>query len=342
MEKQLVPAAGYRIELIACAPLFGASWAQRALAGRELLRGVAQARRCLRNHQTELLIGFGGYASAGAVLAARSLRVPIVIHDSNALPGLTNRLLGRVADGVALSFAGAQHWFPPQRSRVVGSPVRAAVSELGEARQPPDRARPAHVLILGGSLGSPFLNREAPLLLAKLAAAGLQIKVRHQAGKPSAVPFSQHDRRFAAPDLAAIERAYEERAVAAEVQPYIDDMRAAYAWADVCITCAGSAMAEIAATGLPAVVVPLSAASEDHQSANAAAFAADSGIFWVRETEWNRDSVAQKVAGWLTSPDAWRNAAATMRLAARADAAAQVVALCEAVLHSSCSSRSSW
>jgi UDP-N-acetylglucosamine--N-acetylmuramyl-(pentapeptide) pyrophosphoryl-undecaprenol N-acetylglucosamine transferase len=317
-EQRLIAAHGYRFESVPAAPLYGVKAWARWRAFSSLAAGVRHARRLLASQRVELVIGFGGYASAGSVLAARSLGLAAALLEANAEPGLTNRLLMHVVDRVFLGSDGLVGRVADGRGRCTGTPIRAEVAALAaEPRRAPDAGR-ARVLVCGGSLGSPFLNRHAPALADVLRHAGLAVEVRHQTGREPAEN---------------VRAAYAARGVAAQVEPYVGDMAGAYRWADVVVACAGAAtLAELAAAGLPALLVPLATASDDHQADNAARFAAATGAAWVREEAWDVAVVGRQLAALLGDRDAWRALSERTRGLARADAAAAVVAECEALL----------
>jgi UDP-N-acetylglucosamine--N-acetylmuramyl-(pentapeptide) pyrophosphoryl-undecaprenol N-acetylglucosamine transferase len=315
--ERLVPAGGYRLEMVPGAPLFGVGVAGKGLALARLLGGVRRARQLLRAERVQLVIGFGGYSSAGALLAARTLGLHTAILESNAAPGLTNRLLGRLVDRVYLGCPATSPTFAPMKTLLTGVPVRAQISQAGMQRRVHAVAR-RHVLVTGGSLGSPFLNQHAAELLGRLAEHDVAVDVLHQAG---------------ACDLSAVSRSYERARLSASVTPYIDEMADAYAWADFAICTAGAGtLAELAASGLPALLVPFSGASEDHQTANARAFAAASGVWWVREDDWHSEVLARDVAHLMTHVDVWTAASQRLRGLATLDAASAVVADCEAAI----------
>lgn len=317
-ERRLVAAHGYDFETIPAAPLYGVTPWRRLRTVSHLAAGVRSARRVLARDGVQLVIGFGGYASAGAVLAARSLGLAVAVHDANVTPGLANRLLGHVADRILLGWDGAAQHFAAGRSRCTGTPIRSALAALvGAPRRPPEVAR-ARLLVCGGSQGSPFLNRHAPELAGVLRDAGIAVEVRHVCGREP---------------LQAVRDAYAARGVAADVQPHVHDIAAAYRWADLAVACAGAvALAELSAAGLPALLVPLAAAAHDHQASNAAVFAAATGAPWVREEAWDATVLGAQLAALLGDRDAWRGLSERIARLARADAAAAVVAECEALL----------
>ena len=265
--------------------------ARVAAAGRTLV-GIAQARRALRGLGTNLVMGFGGYASGAVVLAARTLGLRAVIHEGNLRPGLANRLLARVADRVYLNRAAAGPSFPSHRIRVTGWPVRAEVCALADLpRDHPGRRRPARILVCSGSRGGVFFAREVPRLVAHIAAEGGRVEVRHQSG--DAPP-------------AAIGDAYAPAGIAACVPPFIDDLPAAYRWADFVIARAGAGtLAELAVAGLPSLLVPLADAADDHQQKNAEWFGAEGAALWTRERDWDAAALAPRVAQVLQDETRW-------------------------------------
>ncbi|MBM4344503.1 MAG: undecaprenyldiphospho-muramoylpentapeptide beta-N-acetylglucosaminyltransferase [Deltaproteobacteria bacterium] len=312
-EATMVPKRGYRIELVPGSRLVGGSLATKLRGLVHLVRGLLAARRLLRREAPDLVLGVGGYASGAALLAAKTLGIPSGVHESNAVPGLTNKVLGRLVDRVYLGFSAALHAFPAQKSRISGNPVRAEIAAVGERRMPRERAQ-AHILVIGGSQGSQFLNERVPALLLGLAAAGVPIAVRHQVGKLNPAP---------------VQATYTLGEVQARVEGFIDDMAAAYAWADVAITRSGSGtVAELAAAALPALLVPFPHAAGDHQAANATAFCAEGAGRWVRQDAWNQADLSSWLGRLLTDADRWSAASDAARNFALPQAARAVVADC--------------
>lgn len=312
-EARLLAQHGDAFAALPAAPLHGAGRLARLRAGERLLAGVIVARRVLRAAGIDLVLGFGGYASAGAVLAARTLGLATLVHEANVRPGLANRLLARVASAVCVAWPQTAGCLPARLApQLTGMPIRPELA-AARARVAPPAGR-LRLLICGGSLGSPFLNRHAADLAAALRAAGVAIEVRHQAG---------------ARPPAAIAAAYAAAGVAARVEPHIDDMAAAYEWADCAVACAGAAtLAELAAAALPALLVPLATASDDHQAANAAAFAAATGVPWVRERDWDAAALAVAMLPLARDPARWTALSRRVQAAARPGAADAVAAAC--------------
>jgi UDP-N-acetylglucosamine--N-acetylmuramyl-(pentapeptide) pyrophosphoryl-undecaprenol N-acetylglucosamine transferase len=319
-EARLVPAHGYRCTMVQGSPWYGVGVGGRLQATRALVVGIAQARRLLRAQGTQLVIGLGGYASVGVLLAARSLGLRIVIHEANIVPGLANRLLGRLADRVYLGWQAAAWAFPPGRTLVTGNPVRPEVAAVGDEKR---RAvgnvhRPVRILVMGGSQGAPFLNRHVPDLLRQVTGHGLTLEVRHQVGDD---------------DPAPVRARYAQAQITASVMPYIEAMADAYRWADFAIGRSGSGtIAELAACGLPALLVPLPTAAGDHQTMNAVAFAEACGGWCIREAHWQVQVQAARLAALLGDANALTGLAARARRLATPEAASILMTDCEALM----------
>jgi UDP-N-acetylglucosamine--N-acetylmuramyl-(pentapeptide) pyrophosphoryl-undecaprenol N-acetylglucosamine transferase len=305
-ECRLAAQAGLECVALPAAPLFGVGPLGQLRAAWRVLRAQRAARALLAARQIELVIGSGGYVSAAPLLAARRLGLATAIIEPNVAPGLTNRMLGKLVDRVYLGSSAAAAHFAAARRRVTGVPMRPGLTPRPAARPP----GPPRVLVTGGSGGSGFLNRAVPALLAALRARVGALAIRHQSGSS---------------DAEAVAAAYAALGLAAQVEPFIDDMAAAYAWADAAVAAAGAVtLAELAAVGLPALVVPLSTASEDHQTANARTFAAAGLGRWCAESDWDRDALVDWLASALhRSP---RDSVADD------GAAAAIVSDCEALL----------
>lgn len=308
MEDRIVPDSGERLELISGAPMTGQSWLRKAAAVSSLARGIAAARRLLRRERTELVIGFGSYAATGACLAAYSLGIPFVIHESNAVLGQANRLLLPFARRVCVAFDGVSG---DRRVVRTGTPCRAGVASK------PARDGQLRILVVGGSQGSPHLNREVPGLIGMLKARR-EISVVHVTGD------------F---DVPSVESSYRELGVEARVEKFVRDMPALYAGTDFVISSAGGvSLAEIADSALPALLVPLSTASGNHQVANARAFCSETGSLWVPEDDWDATAEARRITALLSDPGALAQLKARTAAWAVRDAAQRMISVCEEVL----------
>ena len=250
METRLVPQHGIPIETIAISGVRGKGAGALLRAPFRVLSAIRAAGGVLKAHRPRAVISFGGFAAGPGGIAAVLARVPLLVHEQNRAPGLTNRVLARFARRVLCGFPDAF----PGRETVVGNPVRSAIADL----PPPNerfigRSDPMRVLVLGGSQGARALNEAVPQAIAQVQGAG--IDVRHQCGE------KLRD------DTA---RAYEAAGVRASIEPFIADMAAAYAWADVVVCRAGAlTLAEVCAAGVPSILVPFPQAVDDHQTRNA-------------------------------------------------------------------------
>jgi UDP-N-acetylglucosamine--N-acetylmuramyl-(pentapeptide) pyrophosphoryl-undecaprenol N-acetylglucosamine transferase len=248
-EARVVPANGFAIEFIRVSGLRGKGVLTLFLAPLLIARAMLDAWAVLRRQAPAVVLGMGGFAAGPGGLVARLWGTPLVIHEQNAAAGLTNRWLARLAQRVLQAFpqtfAGAA---------TVGNPVRAPIRALPvPAARFAGRTGRARVLVIGGSQGARALNERVPEALALLAAPE-RPEVRHQAGRT--LPVAQD--------------AYRRAGVEAVIEAFIEDMAAAYAWADLVVCrAAASTVAELAAAGCGAVLVPFPAAVDDPQTRNA-------------------------------------------------------------------------
>ena len=236
MEADLVPKHGIEIDFIQISGLRGKGWRAQLGAPLRIWRAIRQARQIMRDYQPDVVLGMGGYVSGPGGGAAWLQGIPVVLHEQNAIAGLTNRWLSRIAAKVLQAFPGAFAKAP-----VVGNPVRQDVLALPEpAQRMKDRSGPLRVLVVGGSQGARVLNRTLP---AVAAALGDQITLWHQVGKGA---------------LPEVEQAYQAAgATGHKITEFIDDMADAYQWADVVICRSGAlTVSELAAAGVPAIFVP--------------------------------------------------------------------------------------
>ena len=315
IEARLVPAAGFPIEWIDIEGLRGRGAGGWLAAPFKLLRAVTQALAVLRRVRPAVVYGGGGFASGPGGLAAWLTRTPLVVHEQNAVAGLTNRWLARLAGTVAEAFPDS---YPGRRDAVTtGNPVRREIAELPPPEQRfAGRSGRLKLLVFGGSQGAAALNRLLPEAVARLPDA-VRPMVLHQTG---------------AAQLEATREAYRRAGVQADVRAFVDDMAGAYGEADFAVTRAGAlTVAELAAAGLGALLVPYPAAVDDHQAKNAAFLVEAGGARMLRESELDADRLAGELLELLEDG---RGTPLAMARAARAvavtDAAERLAALCVA------------
>jgi UDP-N-acetylglucosamine--N-acetylmuramyl-(pentapeptide) pyrophosphoryl-undecaprenol N-acetylglucosamine transferase len=268
----------------------------------------------LRRVRPSAVLGAGGYVSGPGGIAAWLLRIPLLIHEQNAIPGLTNRWLARLADPVMQAFPGS--FKAGVQARTVGNPVRADIAAIAEpALRFAGRAGRARLLVFGGSLGAQRLNAMVPQALSGIAPER-RPQVRHQAGERG---------------IEAARAAYHQAQVEAEVTPFIDDMAAAYAWADVALCRAGAmTIAELQAAGLGALLIPFPAATDDHQTKNAAAMVSVGAGRVLQERDMTPDTLSACIVELTADRGRMLEMAQAARRSRVIDAAAQVADLCMA------------
>jgi UDP-N-acetylglucosamine--N-acetylmuramyl-(pentapeptide) pyrophosphoryl-undecaprenol N-acetylglucosamine transferase len=314
LESRLVPANGFPIEWISVRGLRGKGLLAWLRAPFAILNAVLQAAGILRRVRPRAVLGAGGFASGPGGIAAWLLRIPLLIHEQNAIAGMTNRWLARLATQVLEAFPGS--FGAGARARCIGNPVRADIaSSPAPAQRFAGRRGPANLLVLGGSQGALRLNRLLPEALAQLAPPA-RPHVRHQAGERN---------------LDATRAAYGEACVEADVTPFIDDMAAAYAWADLAICRAGAlTIGELQATGLGAVLVPFPAATDDHQTKNAEVMVRMGAAVLVQERDLDAASLAHLILELTADRPRLLRMAQAARAAAVTDAADRLADLCQA------------
>lgn len=292
-ERELVSGAGVPFVGLPAMPWAGQTAVTRLRALLRLAPAVWAARRRLRGTRVHRLVGLGSFASVAPALAARSLGIPVTLYEPNATPGLANRLLCSSADALLVSrlFSGRADWTRAD-VREVGVPLRADLLAL--AGQVPDPPRAGlRLLVLGGSHGNPFLNERMPALAQRLAVLRSGLSVIHQCG---------HD---VAPE--PLEVRYAEAGVAAEVTSYLDPIAPSFQGADFVVSAAGAiSLHELAAAGVPALVVPLDSGAGSHQQFNAAAFARLTGCLAVKPADWDPGRLAAEIAGVVRDGARWR------------------------------------
>jgi UDP-N-acetylglucosamine--N-acetylmuramyl-(pentapeptide) pyrophosphoryl-undecaprenol N-acetylglucosamine transferase len=307
LEARVAPAAGYPIDWLGVSGVRGKGLAAKVKAPAMLGLACLQALRILRRRRPDAVLGMGGFVAGPGGLMARVLGIPLVIHEQNRIPGTTNRILSRIANRVLEAFPGA---FTESVGAIcTGNPLRQNIASL-QNRQLIREGR--RVLVLGGSLGAQALNRIVPRALAALG--GEPVEIRHQTGQAMLEETQDSYRRLGLP---------------AKVDAFIEDMEEAYGWADLAVCRAGAmTVSELAAAGLPAILVPFPYASDDHQTANGGYLAEAGAAVLMPQPTLGEASLAAELRALLDEPGRLEAMSAAARSLARYDAAGQVAKVC--------------
>jgi UDP-N-acetylglucosamine--N-acetylmuramyl-(pentapeptide) pyrophosphoryl-undecaprenol N-acetylglucosamine transferase len=310
LETRLIEGAGFPYQALAAAGLKGIrGW--RFIRNATLLpRTFAEAGSALAGFRPDVVTGMGGYVAGPVLLEAALAGIPTLLIEPNASPGFTNRVLGPVVTLAAVGFEEAQGCFG-SKARLTGIPVRRAFCEILPKKPYP----PFTILIFGGSQGSAGLNHALVESLPQLADLSAPLSFIHQTGER---------------EESLVREAYRQANLLAEVHAFIDDMPAAFARADLVISRAGaSTVAELAAAGRAALLIPFPAAADQHQLENARAFERTGAARVVQQTELTPERLAREFSGLLDTPERLVRMGEAARRLARPDAAARIADLIE-------------
>jgi UDP-N-acetylglucosamine--N-acetylmuramyl-(pentapeptide) pyrophosphoryl-undecaprenol N-acetylglucosamine transferase len=309
IEARVLPDLGWDLEFIEVSGLktVGAAGALKGVF--RLPRAMWQARRIVKGFAPDAVIGVGGYASGPVVLAAKLRGVPTAICEQNSIPGLTNKLLGKLVRRVFLSFDESKRYFSAKKISMTGNPVRRELVQklLAESSTV---SEVTSVLVVGGSQGAVAVNELASQALGVLAKE-LPLSIVHQTGEK---------------DLEATAARYRDAGVDADCRAFIKDMAAAYHRADVVIGRAGATtVAELAIAGKPAIFIPYPFAADNHQELNAREMADKGAALMFRQSELTSEKLADALRPLLAEPARRAKMGAAMKALARPGAAAAVV-----------------
>lgn len=315
LEAEVVPAAGLPIDYISIAGLRGKGLAGWLFAPWRLSVALVQALRIVGRVQPTAVLGMGGFVTGPGGVAAKLRGRPLIIHEQNAVAGLTNRLLSRIANQVLEAFPAV---FTGKKVQHTGNPVRRDIMQMAmPAERYAQRQGRIRLFVLGGSLGAMVFNETLPRALAMLPEAS-RPEVRHQTGKRN---------------LEHTQQQYAAAGVEAELLPFIDDMAAAYAWSDLVLCRAGAlTVSELAVAGLPALLVPYPYAVDDHQSANGRYLAEAGAAELLPQASLSAESLAEVLRAYCEAPERGRQRLLEMaekaRQLAKPEATQRVVEIC--------------
>ncbi len=315
IENRLVPAAGYPLFRISIAGLRGKGWVAMLLAPGRLAVALVQATGVVLRVRPRVVLGMGGFASGPGGLVAWIARLPLLIHEQNAIPGMTNKILSRLAKRVLCAFPDS--FSECSRVQWVGNPVRESIEAIPapESRLA-NRQGLLRLLVLGGSQGAQVLNRMTGLALRALPGE-ITLVVRHQCGGDG-----EHDAR----------RAYAGTSAEVSIEPFIEDMAGAYSWADLVLCRAGAmTVSELSAAGCASILIPYPHAVDDHQTANAEYLGNTGAARLIAESDFTPEVLARQLAELSGERTELAEMAKRARAMARPGAVAAVASACEEV-----------
>lgn len=306
LEARVVPENQIDIDWLTVVGLRGKGLVAKIMAPFMLLKACLQAMNILRKRRPDVVLGMGGFAAGPGGLMARVLGMPLVIHEQNRIPGTTNRILAKFASRVLQAFPDS--FAPKYKAVCTGNPLRSDIAKLVKHER--TDLQSLNLLVVGGSLGAKILNEVVPEAVAMTGA----ITVKHQTGS------AMHEQ---------VRNNYEQLGIDAEVTAFIEDMSGAYQWADI-IVCRSGAMtiSEIAAAGLPSILIPFPFAIDDHQTANAQYLVeANAGIL-IKQEQLNAEILSQKIKQLSEDSMALDKMRVAARNCAKLEATKSVVDIC--------------
>ncbi|NIB40058.1 undecaprenyldiphospho-muramoylpentapeptide beta-N-acetylglucosaminyltransferase [Pseudomaricurvus alkylphenolicus] len=311
IEAELVPAANIDLHCLTIEGVRGKGALTKLKAPWLLLKAVWQARKVLKSEPVDVVLGLGGFASGPGGVAAWLMGVPLVVHEQNAVAGTTNRWLAKLTPHALEAFPGSL-----PKARHVGNPVRTSIGAIADLKV--RQQRPLRLLVLGGSLGALALNELVPKALALLSAEQ-RPQVRHQTGKRHLQSAKDH---------------YGAAGVDAEVVDFIEDMAAAYEWADVVVCRSGAlTVSELTLAGRGALLVPFPFAIDDHQTLNARWLEQKGAARLCQQKELTPENLAEFIQEITSQPERCVAMGAAARSLAMPNAASDVADRCQQVAH---------
>ena len=309
IETKLVPEAGFRLELVRSGQLKNVSLLTRMRTMLDLPLGVMHCVSLIRKFRPQVVVGVGGYASGPAMLAAVMLGVPTLVYEPNAVPGLTNRVLGKRVSAAAVNFAQTTRYF--RHAEVTGVPVRPEIFAV-PAKLACEAPR---LLVTAGSNGALVFNETMPQIVKQLLEDVPGLTIAHQSG-----PRKLDETRASYAASGADEARW-------SVEAFLTDMPAQYAAADVVLARAGSTVAELCAGGRASLLVPFAAAADDHQRKNAEALVEAGAAQMLLQKDVTPDSLRAALAGLLTDEGRRSTMAAHAKALAKPGALDRIVAM---------------
>jgi len=317
LEQRMLPKLGLPLATVDMVGVVGRGWRGRFELIPRLLKSLVQARKILTKFQPDIVIGVGGYASVPVLLAAKAKGIPYIIHEQNAFPGMSNRLLGRWAKVICLSLPDSGSSFAEEKKRITGNPLRAGFENCPAAVDVQGK-----LLIFGGSRGARAINNTVIAMLPLLKKWQQEPFIVHQTGDD---------------DFLTVKDAYKRAGYDnAKVVPFIDDMVSAYADATLVICRAGATtLAELTICGRPAILIPFPHAAADHQTANARKLESAGAARMIAQEDLNAEKLACSIAELLNDKQNLQEMAKRGRELGMPDAAALILDECRTLLNKS-------
>jgi UDP-N-acetylglucosamine--N-acetylmuramyl-(pentapeptide) pyrophosphoryl-undecaprenol N-acetylglucosamine transferase len=335
LEATIVPREGFPLKTIKVEGFTGKSWAKKVISLSMLPRALIQSLWILLNYKPDVVLGVGGYVAGPIIIAAFLLRLPRIIQEQNLIPGVTNKLLGWLANGIAISFRESAQYFPASKTQLTGNPIR---KELHNLCRNNSRARLSHrapnqqeqdkvaqhaaftLFIFGGSRGAHQINITLIKTLDYLKEMKGYLRFIHQTGQE---------------DYQAVEKAYHEGGFSAQVFPFVYDMAERYREADLVICRAGATtIAELTALGKPAILIPYPYAAHNHQEHNASALKRHGAAELIQSQELTAEKLAHMIINLIHNPTKLDEMGKKSRQLGCPEAADKVVELCYQVMKS--------
>ena len=314
LEKRLLPKLGLPLATVDMVGVVGRGWRGKLELLPKLLKSLFQANIIIRNFKPDVIVGVGGYASVPVLLMAKMRGIPYLIHEQNAIPGLSNRLLGKWAKLICLSFTESGAGFNSAKTVVTGNPLRPGLDNV-----PTEIPQPGKLLIFGGSRGARAINQAVVDMLPLMNKWAIKPEILHQTGEE---------------DFHQVQQAYRDAGFDVnQVVPFIDDMLSAYSEASLVICRAGATtLAELTACGRAAILIPFPHAAGDHQTANAMTLERAGAAKMLPQTELTAERLAAMVKELLENRKALQNMAEQSRSLGTPGAAGRVLDECRRVL----------
>jgi len=311
LDQQALAGLGFELAALECGGVKGLGFSGRLKSLLLMPGAVAAALRLMRRFRPDLVFGVGGYVTGPVLLAAKLLGVPIAIHEQNSVPGMANRLAGKLADRILISLPCTPP-FPAKKTVQTGNPLRREILEAaGREKQVSDLPT---LLVLGGSQGAHRVNVLMMEAVEQLQAQGLKFRLIHQTG---------------AADREQVANCYAQLGLKAEVDAFIRDMAGVYGRADLVVSRAGATTcAELAAMGLPALLIPYPFAADDHQVTNGKYYEKGDGCRVLRESGLTGEILARTISEHLQNREELHTMAANMKTMAMPDATNRIVDEC--------------